>query len=80
VVDAQVYENPLGERFERNALAVIRRWRFEPARRAGQAVSSTVLVPVWFEGDDGEAQAYRRNDMGQPLRTREFVPQAGRSR
>jgi TonB family protein len=80
LVDAQVHENRLGERFARNALSVIRHWRFEPARRAGQAVSSTVLVPVWFEWDDGGAEAFRRNEVRHPLPTGEFVPQAGRMR
>ena len=31
-----------------SALATVRRWRFQPARRAGFAVETTVLVPVRF--------------------------------
>lgn len=80
LVDAHVHENRLGEPYARNALAVIRHWRFEPARRSGQAVSSTVLVPVWFEWEDGGSEAFRRNQVSHPRPTGEFVPPAGRMR
>ncbi|KFL36496.1 TonB family protein [Arenimonas donghaensis] len=49
-VDVAVFDSKLSGVYERNALAAVKRWRFEPARSGGQAVASTVLVPVWFEG------------------------------
>ena len=63
LVDAKVHENQLGPLYARNALVAIKRWRFEPARRAGQAEPSTVLVPVWFERDDGGVEAMRREQL-----------------
>jgi len=38
---------------DRAALEVVRRWTFEPARAAGLAVSSLVVVPVRFALSDG---------------------------
>lgn len=35
--------------FDDSALTTIRRWRFEPARRAGASVSFEVLIPVRFQ-------------------------------
>jgi len=49
-VDVAVYDSKLSGVYERNALAAVKRWRFEPARIGGQPVESAVLVPVWFEG------------------------------
>ena len=75
LVDAQVHENQLGPLFARNALAAIKRWRFEPARRAGRAEPSTVLVPVWFERDDDAIAAMRRDQMSHPKPTYQPAPQ-----
>ena len=36
--------------FESAALAAVKRWRFEPGRRAGQAVESRMAVPITFQG------------------------------
>jgi len=36
------------ERLDEEALKTVRRWRFLPARRAGEAVEAWVLVPVTF--------------------------------
>ena len=37
---------------DRAALEAVRRWRFEPARRAGMAAPGTVSVPIRFRLDD----------------------------
>lgn len=66
-VDAQVHESRLGPIFERNALAAVKRWRFEPARRAGQAEASTVLVPVWFESNEAKFDEMKANQLSHPL-------------
>jgi len=66
-VDAQVHESRLGPIFERNALAAVKRWRFEPARRAGRAEASTVLVPVWFESDQARLDEMKANPLSHPL-------------
>lgn len=47
-VDVVVAENNLGPTYARNAIAAVKRWRFEPARRSGVAEPATVLVPVSF--------------------------------
>jgi protein TonB len=39
-------------RLDRAAAATVRRWRFEPARRAGRAVPGAVDVPVMFRLSD----------------------------
>lgn len=75
LVDAKVHDNQLGPIFERNALAAIKRWRFEPARRAGQAEPSTVLVPVWFEREDDAIDAMKRDQMSHPRPTYQRPPQ-----
>ncbi|MBW8366386.1 MAG: TonB family protein, partial [Arenimonas sp.] len=75
LVDAKVHENRLGALYERNALAAIKRWRFEPARRAGQAEPSTVLVPVWFEWRDGGFEAMKRDQLSHPKPTFQPAPQ-----
>ncbi len=36
--------------FESAALAAVKRWRFEPGRRAGQAVEFRMAVPITFQG------------------------------
>ena len=48
VSDVQV-EHTAGEDFDRAALEAVQRWKFEPARRAGQAIASRVGVAVHFE-------------------------------
>lgn len=75
LVDAKVHENLLGSIYARNALAAIKRWRFEPARRAGLAEPSTVLVPVWFEWNDGGIEAMKRDQMSHPKPTYQPPPQ-----
>lgn len=44
-------------RLDQAALKCVEKWRFVPARRAGQAVASSVIVPVRFsiEGDQDHA-------------------------
>ena len=37
--------------FEAAALTAVRRWRFEPGRRSGQAVESRMAVPITFSGE-----------------------------
>lgn len=49
-VDVKVHDSKLTNVYERNALAAVKRWRFEPASLAGQPQEATVLVPVWFTG------------------------------
>ena len=49
-VDVKVHDSKLTDVYERNALAAVKRWRFEPASLAGQPQEATVLVPVWFAG------------------------------
>lgn len=49
-VDVKVHDSKLTDVYERNALAAVKRWRFEPASLAGQPQEATVLVPVWFTG------------------------------
>ena len=41
------------ERLDRAALDAVRRWRFVPARRGGDAVAATVNVPIAFALDRG---------------------------
>lgn len=47
VVDAHV-DDSAGEHFDREALAAVRRWRFEPARREGRPIAARVRVEVRF--------------------------------
>ena len=49
-VDVKVHDSKLTDVYERNAMAAVKRWRFEPASLAGQPQEATVLVPVWFTG------------------------------
>lgn len=65
-VDVQVHESRLTPMFERNALAAVKRWRFEPARRGGRAEAATVLVPVWFR-DAPEAPTIASEGLSHPL-------------
>ena len=37
--------------FERPALAAVRKWRFEPGKRDGKAVSSRTRIPISFPGE-----------------------------
>lgn len=45
---ASVYRTSGHAAFDRAALDVIRRWRFEPARQAGVAVEMEIAVPIRF--------------------------------
>ncbi|WP_374473782.1 TonB family protein [Arenimonas sp.] len=47
-VQVAVQDNQLSPVYARNAIAAVKRWRFEPARRNGVAEPATVLVPVSF--------------------------------
>ncbi len=47
VTEAHV-DDAAGEHFDREALAAVRRWRFEPARRGGRAIAARVRVEVRF--------------------------------
>lgn len=66
-VDVAVEHNPLGALYGRNAIAAVKRWDFEPARRDGQAVPATVLVPVWFEPMDTSAELAQGEALSHPL-------------
>ncbi|MCU0655867.1 MAG: TonB-dependent receptor [Polyangiaceae bacterium] len=57
VVEAQV-EVSLGEALDREALAVARRWRFEPARREGVAIEAKVRAFVRFVGQTRHQHAH----------------------
>ncbi len=46
-----VVEQGTGDEFDREAIAGVRRWRFEPAQRAGVPVASRVQVTVRFRLD-----------------------------
>jgi protein TonB len=37
--------------FEKAALAALKKWRFEPGKRGGRAVSSRMRIPITFPGD-----------------------------
>jgi iron complex outermembrane receptor protein len=50
VHDAHVDESA-GEHFDREALAAVRRWRFEPARRGDRPIAARVRVEVRFAPD-----------------------------
>lgn len=52
VLRASIYRTSGYSGFDQAALAVIDRWRFEPARRAGIAVEMEIAVPVRFVIDD----------------------------
>lgn len=45
----EVVQSRLGKPYQFKALQAVKRWKFEPARRNGVAVASTVLVPVAFD-------------------------------
>lgn len=45
----EVVQSKLGKPYQFKALQAVKRWKFEPARRNGIAVASTVLVPVAFD-------------------------------
>ena len=52
--NARVVHSTLDRRHQDSALRAVKRWQFEPARRGGVAVASTVIVPVAFEPAPGE--------------------------
>lgn len=71
VQEARV-EASLGEALDREALAVARRWRFEPAQRDGKPVEARVRAYVRFvgqkrhhHGPQGE-HAHRNDEQGKP--------------
>lgn len=49
VEDVQVERSAGHPDLDQSALEAVRRWRFEPARRAGAAVAMWVLIPVEFK-------------------------------
>ena len=51
VVDAHV-DHSEGEAFDQAALEVVRRWRFEPARRGARAIPARIRVQVQFRIPD----------------------------
>lgn len=68
-VKVVVQENQLGDVHARNAIAAVKRWRFEPARRAGVAEPATVLVPVTFSHDPVRVDALAGEAVRHPMRT-----------
>lgn len=48
-VDVSVLESSNSRDLDRAALDAVRRWRFRPAQRDGQAVAGTVVVPIEFK-------------------------------
>jgi TonB family protein len=48
VVQEAHVDHTAGEHFDREALAAVRRWRFEPARRGDRAVPARIRVEVRF--------------------------------
>lgn len=65
--DVKVHASKLGRVYERNALAAVRRWQFEPAMRNGQPVSATVLVPMWFESEGDEFASVQAERLAHPV-------------
>lgn len=52
VLDVALHTPAAGAELNREALRAVRRWRFEPARRAGAAVATTTLVTIVFRLQD----------------------------
>lgn len=52
VLDVALHTPATGAELNREALRAVRRWRFEPARRAGVAVATTTLVTIVFRLQD----------------------------
>jgi protein TonB len=52
------------KRLDEAALAAVRRWRFEPARRGGRAQASTATLPVVFELKDARVASAERASSG----------------
>lgn len=52
VEDVRVASSSGSRQLDRAAIESVRSWRFRPARRAGEAVSSMIDVPVNFRIDD----------------------------
>ncbi len=50
-------DDTAGEQFDAAALAAVRQWRFEPARRAGRAIASRIRVEVRFSLPDFDLPA-----------------------
>ncbi|KFN44262.1 hypothetical protein N790_10675, partial [Arenimonas malthae CC-JY-1] len=70
-----VAENKLGPTYARNAIAAVKRWRFEPARRNGVAEPATVLVPVSFGTRNLRADSLAGEAVVHPLPTYSPPPQ-----
>jgi protein TonB len=49
VADVQVERSAGHPDLDQSALEAVRRWRFEPARRGGEAVAVWVIIPVEFK-------------------------------
>jgi protein TonB len=53
VLAASIHRSSGHDAFDQAALGAVRRWRFNPARRAGLAIETEVAVPVRFVVEDG---------------------------
>jgi protein TonB len=49
VEEVQVERSAGHQELDQAAMEAVRRWRFEPARRAGEAVAMWVIIPVEFK-------------------------------
>lgn len=68
-VAVAVHESGLGAIYARNAIAAVKRWRFEPARRNGVPEPATVLVPVSFGNSLPQADVFAGEAVAHPKPT-----------
>lgn len=68
-VQVVVQDNQLSPVYARNAIAAVKRWRFEPARRNGVAEPATVLVPVSFGARTPRADSLASEAVSHPKPT-----------
>lgn len=56
-LEVSLHQSCGAARLDEAALAAVRRWKFQPARQAGQAVPASVIVPIDFKlkSTSGEA-------------------------
>jgi TonB family protein len=70
VVDARITQHA-GHGFDESVMAVVRRWTFEPARKAGTPVKSVVELSIPFQPPtNSSAQPPSASDEAQPLLAR----------